>query len=50
VVAVQRGAHLFPNPEPDLRLEESDVLVVLGTRDQLDGFESIACTPARGGA
>ena len=50
VVAVQRGAGLFPNPEPDFRLEEGDVLVVLGTPEQLDGFESIACTPARAGA
>jgi voltage-gated potassium channel len=50
VVAVQRGTSLFPNPEPDFRLEEGDVLVVLGTRQQLDGFESIACAPVRGGA
>lgn len=50
VVAVQRGDGLFPNPEPDFRLEVGDVLVVLGSREQLDGFESIACAPARGGA
>ncbi|MBP1620679.1 MAG: TrkA-N domain protein [Acidobacteria bacterium] len=50
VVAVQRGARLFPNPEPDLRLEEGDVLVVLGTREQLDGFESIVSSPVPGGA
>ena len=49
VVAVQRGSHLFPNPEPDFRFAESDVLVVLGTREQLDSFESIACAPGRGG-
>jgi voltage-gated potassium channel len=50
VVAVQRGERLFPNPEPDFRLAQDDVLVVLGTREQLDDFESIACVPARGGA
>ena len=50
VVAVQRGARLFPNPEPDLRLEESDVLVVLGTREQLDDFESIVSAQVPGGA
>ncbi len=40
VVAVQRGARLFPNPEADLRMDAGDVLVVLGQRDQLDAFEA----------
>jgi len=50
VVAVQRGTRLFPNPEPDFRLEEDDVLVVLGTREQLDDFESIVSAQVPGGA
>lgn len=42
VVSVQRDATLVPNPEPDLRLEADDVLVVLGTREDLDSFEKKA--------
>jgi voltage-gated potassium channel len=41
VVAVQRGETLFPNPEPNLALNDGDVLVVLGVRDHLDEFESM---------
>lgn len=41
VVAVQRGTTLFPNPESDLRLVENDVLVVLGSKQQLESFEEV---------
>ncbi len=43
VVAVQRGETLFPNPEPNLALNEGDVLVVLGVRDHLLQFETMFC-------
>lgn len=43
VVAVQRGATLFPNPEPNLALNEGDVLVVLGIREHLAEFEEMFC-------
>ena len=41
VVAVQRGATLFPNPEPNLALADGDVLVVLGVPAHLEEFESM---------
>lgn len=40
VVAIKRGPRLIPNPEPDLRLEEGDVLVVAGSRAQLEAFDN----------
>lgn len=39
VAAVRRGESLFPNPEPTLRLEAGDTLVLLGTRAQLESIE-----------
>lgn len=39
VVSVQRGADMIPNPDPEMRLEAGDLLVVLGTRGDLDAFE-----------
>jgi len=39
VVSLQRGATLIPNPDPQMRLEAGDLLVVLGTRGDLDAFE-----------
>lgn len=43
VVAARRGEALMPNPEAAFRLAEGDVLVVLGTRDQIANFESVVC-------
>lgn len=43
VVAIQRGAELVPNPEPEARLEAGDTLVVLGDPKQLARFETEAC-------
>ncbi len=40
VVSLQRGATLIPNPDPTLRLEVGDLLVVLGSRQDLDRFET----------
>ena len=48
VVAVQRGATLFPNPEPNLALNDGDVLVVLGVRDHLEQFETMFCAGGAG--
>ena len=48
VVAVQRGATLFPNPEPNLALDRGDVLVVLGIREHLEQFESLFCASVAG--
>jgi voltage-gated potassium channel len=47
VVAVRRGQALFPNPEADLRLEYDDVLVVLGTRQQLASFDEVVIEKSR---
>ena len=41
VVAVRRGDTIFPNPEADYAFSGSDVLVILGTRSALDGFETV---------
>lgn len=43
VVAVQRERQIFPNPEADLHLLPGDTLVVVGSRAQLDTFESLMC-------
>lgn len=40
VVAVQRDRQVFPSPSPDLRLQSGDVLVVFGTRQQIEAFEA----------
>ncbi len=39
VVAVQRKGEVIPNPEPDLQLQEGDVVAVFGSRDQITRFE-----------
>jgi voltage-gated potassium channel len=41
VVAVQRGEAIFPNPEADFAFSGGDVLVILGTRAALNGFETV---------
>ena len=40
VVAVQRGARVFENPESDFELEVGDVLVVFGSCDRIAAFEA----------
>jgi voltage-gated potassium channel len=44
VVAVRRAEALLPNPEPSLRIEAGDVLIVLGTRGQLESLERLMCS------
>ncbi|NWG00354.1 MAG: potassium channel protein [Thermoanaerobaculaceae bacterium] len=40
VVSLHRGSTLIPNPDPALRLQVGDLLVVLGNRHDLDRFET----------
>jgi voltage-gated potassium channel len=47
VVAVQRGETIFPNPEADFAFQAGDVLVILGTRSALEGFESVCGATSR---
>jgi voltage-gated potassium channel len=47
VVAVQRDRQVFPSPSPDLKLQAGDVLVVFGTRRQIEAFEA-QCGAASG--
>jgi voltage-gated potassium channel len=46
VVALRRGGQLVPNPEASTSLAAGDVLVVLGTRPQLESFERISTSAA----
>jgi len=40
------GQAFYPTPEAGMRLEHGDILTVLGTRKQIDGFEKVATSPA----
>ncbi len=42
VLAVKRTEHTTPNPDPDLTLEVGDVLVVLGSREEVQKVEALA--------
>jgi voltage-gated potassium channel len=42
VVAVQRGTEVVSSPSPDFRLQQHDVLVVFGSRPQIQAFDD-AC-------
>lgn len=41
VLAVKREDGTTPNPDPDLVLEAGDVLVVLGSREQVDALDAL---------
>jgi TrkA domain protein len=41
IVAVQRGEETIRSPSPDTELHEADTLVVIGTDEQCESFESI---------
>lgn len=41
IVAVQRGGRLVPSPGPDSGLEAGDLVVVVGTREGVDGVARI---------
>ncbi len=36
VVAIRRGKHVFPNPDPDQTLQSNDVLILLGKTEPLN--------------
>lgn len=40
VVAVERRGEVTPDPGPDLRLEEGDILVLFGSREQIARFDT----------
>lgn len=41
VLAIQRGEETIANPEPSDRIEEDDILVVLGTRAEQSAFDGL---------
>lgn len=41
IVAVLRGQETIISPPPDLRFEPSDIVVVVGTREGVDGVSTI---------
>jgi K+/H+ antiporter YhaU regulatory subunit KhtT len=41
VVAIYREGHHIANPSPDLELQEHDVLVLLGGKDELAAAKTI---------
>jgi len=40
VIAIQRGAETVPNPGPDETIAAGDILVTLGTREELSALEA----------
>ncbi|WP_079932943.1 TrkA family potassium uptake protein [Carboxydocella sp. ULO1] len=43
VVAIQREGKLKPNPGPEELLQSGDILIAIGTRQQLQKLEELAC-------
>jgi TrkA domain protein len=41
IVAIVRRAEVLPSPTPDVILEQSDVLVAVGTRKGLDALSKL---------
>jgi TrkA domain protein len=41
IVAVLRNREVIPSPDPSFRFEAGDVIVVVGTREGLDGLTAI---------
>lgn len=41
VIAVQRGEETVANPEPEFEIEAGDILVTLGTREELTALSAI---------
>ncbi|MFC6864004.1 cation:proton antiporter regulatory subunit [Halomicroarcula sp. GCM10025817] len=41
VIAIQRGGETIPNPDPDDSFHAGDILVALGTREELDALEAL---------
>jgi len=45
VVAIRRGDELIPNPQGDARVQEGDLLVVLGLGEEIAAARALAMTP-----
>ena len=41
VIAIRRGEETIPNPDPDDTFQSGDILVALGTREELDALEGL---------
>jgi TrkA domain protein len=41
VLAIQRGEETIANPEPSDRIQEEDILVILGTREEQSAFDDL---------
>ena len=41
VIAIQRGEETIANPKPDLIIQEDDIVVTLGTREELQAFSDL---------
>ncbi|CAL9672306.1 potassium transporter TrkA [Streptomyces sp. ICN988] len=41
IVAVMRRSHAIPSPGPDFRLHGGDIVIVIGTREGVDGAHEI---------
>jgi TrkA domain protein len=41
VIAIQRDSETIPNPGPDERIEDGDILVLLGTREEQSAVEAL---------
>lgn len=50
VIAVQHGEEVTGNPHPENEVHAGDTVVVVGTREQIDAFESAFLSPDADGA
>ncbi|MEW5761466.1 MAG: TrkA C-terminal domain-containing protein [Candidatus Thermoplasmatota archaeon] len=41
IIAITRDDRHFPNPKPDTKIEENDVLLVIGAQDSIKKFEKM---------
>lgn len=41
IIAIQRGEDTIPNPKPNFKIKEGDILVTLGSRDQQKQLEKL---------
>lgn len=41
VIAIKRGSNIIVSPDPTINIKETDVLIVIGTDDELNKFEKL---------
>lgn len=41
IIAIRRGSETISNPDPDDTFQQDDILVALGTREELDALEAL---------